>query len=255
VINRDQFSMSSGRADKVRGVHVAIVTDNKDQPSPFLIKVKYPWLPGDDKTYWARVAMPMAGPERGAYFLPEVDDQVLVVFVHGDIEQPVIIGSLWNQKQPPPEANADGKNDVKVLKSKSGHRIVFDDTAGDEKVTVVDSTKKNKIAMSVKDKITTIESSGNITIKAQGNVLIHGNTVKMTAKGKIEGTGKSRLAISTDGAINVKASSKMTVSGSTCNIQMGAGKGEGGAGGAAGGGQQGSAAVAQVTGQIGRAHV
>jgi uncharacterized protein involved in type VI secretion and phage assembly len=91
----------------------------------------------------------MAGPERGTYFLPEKDDQVLVVFEHGEVERPIVIGSLWNKNEPPPETNANGKNEVKVIKSKTGHRIIFDDTEGAEKVTVVDSTKKNKVVLDV----------------------------------------------------------------------------------------------------------
>lgn len=248
MINQDNFQQPSERADKIRGVHLAIVVENKDETRPFLVKLKFPWLPGDDKTYWARVVMPMCGPERGTYLLPEVDDQVLVVFVHGEIERPVVIGSLWNDKQKPPESNSDGKNDVKVVKSKSGHRIIFDDTDGAEKVTVVDSTKKNKVSMSTADKVTSIESADAITIKAKAQVLIHGKSVKMTAKGgdiKVKAGGAVKLT--TSGALDVKSGGTITIKGSQVNLNMGAAEGQGGKGGAAGTSQKGNAAVAQVT--------
>ena len=74
MINPDRPDPAAIRADKLRGVWLAIVTDNKDDGQPFRVKVKFPWLPGDEKTYWARIAVPMAGPDRGTYFLPEVDD-------------------------------------------------------------------------------------------------------------------------------------------------------------------------------------
>ena len=117
------------RANKLRGVHLAIVVDNKegDGNPGYRVKIKLPWLSADDVTYWARIAVPMAGNKRGTYFLPEVDDQVLVVFEHGDIERPIVIGALWNDKQKPPQSNDDGKNDVKVIKSKTGHRLIIDD--------------------------------------------------------------------------------------------------------------------------------
>ncbi|KAB2897392.1 MAG: hypothetical protein F9K40_12960, partial [Kofleriaceae bacterium] len=247
MISRDEFQQPSERADKVRGVHLAIVVENKDETRPFLVKLKYPWLPGDEKTYWARVAMPMGGPDRGTYLLPEKDDQVLVVFVHGDIERPVVIGSLWNQKQMPPESNADGKNDVKVIKSRSGHRIIFDDTNGSERVIVVDSTKKNKVSLDVKEKTTSIECSGDITIKAKAKVLIHGKSVQMTSKdGDTTIKSGADQKIETAGALDVKASGTITIEGSQVNLNMGAASAQGGKGGSAGAGQKGSAAVDQV---------
>ena len=172
------------RADKVRGVHIGVVTENKEgQDNPgYRVKVKLPWLTGDETTFWARIAVPMAGDKRGTYMLPEVDDQVLVVFEHGDIERPIVIGSLWNDKQKPPQQNSDGKNNVKVIKTKSGHRIILDDKDGEEKVTIVDSTKKNKIALDAKEKTATLETAdGDIEIKAAaGNVLFEsGASIKI----------------------------------------------------------------------------
>ena len=89
----------------------------------------------------------MGGTERGTYFLPENDDQLLVVFEHGDINRPIVIGALWSKKQEPVEVNESGKNNTKLIKSRAGHRIIFDDKEGAEKVTIVDKTKKNKIVL------------------------------------------------------------------------------------------------------------
>ncbi len=72
----------------------------------------------------------MAGAGRGLYILPEVDDEVLVAFEHGNPSTPYVLGGLWNGKDKPPEANSDGKNNMRVLKSRSGHVIRLDDTAG-----------------------------------------------------------------------------------------------------------------------------
>ena len=100
---------STGRAARRRGVYLAIVTANTDKggaDSKYQVKVKYPWLPpseeGDEEvSYWARILVPMAGASRGTYFLPEVDDQVLVVFEHGDLSRPIVVGGLWSNEQRP----------------------------------------------------------------------------------------------------------------------------------------------------------
>jgi uncharacterized protein involved in type VI secretion and phage assembly len=76
---------------KIRGVQLAIVVDNKDgEGNPgYRVKVKLPWLNEQETTFWARIAVPMGGSGRGTYVLPEIDDQVLVVFEHGDISRPI----------------------------------------------------------------------------------------------------------------------------------------------------------------------
>src|SRR6185436_10757590 len=126
-IDRVMSRAQSGQ--KIRGVHLAIVVDNSegDGNKGFQVKVKFPWMLEEEGTYWARIAIPMAGKERGTYFLPEPDDQLLVVFELGDINRPIVIGSVWSKQQEPVETNDSGKNNTKLIKSKSGHRIIFDD--------------------------------------------------------------------------------------------------------------------------------
>jgi hypothetical protein len=87
---------------KVFGVAVAVVTDNKDPDKLYRVKVRYPWLDngaksGGEPSYWARISTIGAGKDRGIYFLPEVEDEVLVAFEHGDMNRPFIVGALWNK--------------------------------------------------------------------------------------------------------------------------------------------------------------
>ena len=89
-------------ASRIYGVVVGVVTNNQDPEELGRVKVKFPWLSDADESDWARIATPMAGNEKGIYFLPEVDDEVLVVFEHGDLRFPYIIGALWNGQAPPP---------------------------------------------------------------------------------------------------------------------------------------------------------
>lgn len=127
------------------GVYYAIVTQNKDEDQKVArIKVRFPWLPGGDKdqSHWASIAVPMTGDTFGTYTLPEVDDTVYVVFLGGDFNHPVVIGGGWNKTDTIPEANENGKNDFRFIKSRSGHRLLFDDSDS-AKVVLTDRTNGN----------------------------------------------------------------------------------------------------------------
>ncbi len=221
----DRIHLREQRAERLRGVYLGIVTANTNEggDSKYQIKVKFPWLPADsaqDESYWARIAVPMAGPERGTYMLPEVDDQVLVVFEHGDIRRPIVIGALWSDKQKPPEVNGDGKNHLRVIKSKSGHRLIFDDTDGSERVILVDSTKKNKIVLDSADKSVTVESAdGDIEITASsGAARLHGKDVLIKTTAALAGKGGMKLQVATKGPLNVKASGELKLQGAMTQI-------------------------------------
>jgi uncharacterized protein involved in type VI secretion and phage assembly len=212
----DRVSQQSSRAAKFRGVYLAVVTDNKDNPPDnpgFRVKVKIPTLVADQTTFYARISVPMGGKDRGAYFLPQVDDQLLVVFEHGDINRPIIIGALWSNQQKPVETNASGKNNTKLIKSRSGHRVIFDDKDGSEKITIVDSTKKNKIILDSANKVVKIESSGDIVIKAKTNVIMHAQSLTLGTTETFGGSTQNVMthAVSTFG---IKASAAITFKGS-----------------------------------------
>jgi len=207
------------RASKIRGVHLAIVVDNKDGEGNrgYRVKLKFPWLNEQETTYWARIALPMGGPDRGTYLLPEIDDQVLVVFEHGDIDRPLVIGALWSKKQEPVEVNQSGKNNTKLIKSRCGHRIIFDDKEGAEKITIVDKTKKNKIVLDSANKSIKIESNGDIEVIAKTNVIMHANALKIGTSECVTGKGASLLTHSAK-TFGLKASSGITIGGGNTTI-------------------------------------
>ena len=133
---QDILGQQSSLADfsgRIYGVVIGIVTDNKDPDKMGRIKMKLPWLAEDAESTWARIATLMAGNDRGSFYLPEVDDEVLVAFEHGDLRYAYVLGTLWNGKDKPPETNDDGKNNKRVIKSRSGMTILLDDTSGSEK--------------------------------------------------------------------------------------------------------------------------
>ncbi len=137
--------MPGGAADRTGthdrgGIYYAIVTQNDDPEGPGgRVKVRYPWLPdGDrDQSFWAPVAVPMVGGEFGTYTLPEVEDTVLIMFLSGDMNHPVVVGGGWSSVDPPPEVNDDGKNNFKLIRSRAGHRMILDDS-GKTKVVLTD---------------------------------------------------------------------------------------------------------------------
>jgi uncharacterized protein involved in type VI secretion and phage assembly len=181
---------------RIYGVVVGIVTNNQDDTGQGRVKVKFPWLSDDDESNWARVATPMAGNGRGMYFLPELDDEVLVVFEQGLVHRPFVIGAVWNGKDKPPENNTDGKNNLRVLKSRSGHTILLDDTEGAEKIRIEDGKKKTCIELDANKGSISISSEGDLTVKvsgklnlsSDGDVTIHGRTVNINdGKLKVQG--------------------------------------------------------------------
>lgn len=181
-----------GAGRRITGVVIGIVTDNKHPDGAYRVKLKFPWIrsteAGDKEDFfsaWARISTSMAGAGRGLYLLPEVDDEVLVMFEHGDIRRPIVIGSLWNGVDVPPVGKKapknskdpmgvdlgikaacvptadEPKNRARFFMSRSGHLLLFDDAdeAKDEKIvlktkrghTLVLNDKKGKESIAIYD--------------------------------------------------------------------------------------------------------
>ena len=159
----------------VKGVAIALVTQNKDDDGLCRVKVRYPWHDKPRESYWARLAMPMAGNDRGLVLIPEVGDEVLVGFEREDLRFPYVLGALWNGKDKPPLANDDGKNDKRILKSRKKHYLLFDDGAqgvvelAHEKGRKVVFDDNGIVVQDEKGNIVKIDSnSGAMTIEANG---------------------------------------------------------------------------------------
>lgn len=190
---------------KIYGVVIGIVTNNKDPEGHGRVKVKFPWLSDEDESNWARVVSPMAGNDMGIFFLPEIDDEVLVGFQYGDINMPYVLGSLWNGKDVPPKKNYDGKNNIRMIKSRSGHVIIFDDTDGDEKIEIIDKTEKNVITIDTKTNTLSLESDSNIEISApNGKVTINAMDLEVTASASAKITASSGMDLESSGTMNIK---------------------------------------------------
>ena len=129
-----------GAATRWYGVYPALVSDIKDPDNQGRVKVTLPWSPdsdGGEYEVWARLATMMGGNNRGSWFIPDANDEVLVVFEAGDPTRPYVIGGLWNGTDSPPERmDGSGKNYKKVISSRNGVKVTLDDNDGRESLVL-----------------------------------------------------------------------------------------------------------------------
>jgi uncharacterized protein involved in type VI secretion and phage assembly len=175
------------------GVYPALVSDLADPDKQGRVKVKLPWSPdtaGDEYSAWARIATLMGGNNRGSWFIPDVNDEVLVLFEGGDPRRPYVVGGLWNGSDAPPESmDGGGKNYKKVLRSRNGVKVTLDDkdgqesfvaeTPGGQKVTLKDGPGTIELADSNGNSIKL--DPGGITINAAIKLSITASTIDVSA--------------------------------------------------------------------------
>jgi uncharacterized protein involved in type VI secretion and phage assembly len=201
------------RQPRIDGVVIGLVTNNKDEEGNLgRVKLKYPWLPKVDgaeiESGWARIALPGGGAQRGLFFLPEVNDEVLVSFEFGDINCPMVIGGMYNGQDAHPLSSdavgSDGKVNERVLKTRSGHIITFGDKDGEEKISIIDKTTKNSIVFDSAANSITLKADGDIVMEAGGKL-----TMKATSDFSVEGSKGSIK--STQGTMDVNATGALTM--------------------------------------------
>ena len=193
----------------LKGVAVAVVTQNQDDEGLCRVKVRFPWHEDARESYWARLSMPMAGDDRGLVLIPEVGDEVLVAFEREDLRFPFVLGALWNGKDKPPVANDDGKNDKRKLQSRKKHYLLFDD--GSQGVVELAHEKGRKV---------TFDDTGFVVQDENGNtVKVESSSGAMTieAKGQLN-IKAATITIEATGTFDLKSSGTMTIRGSLVNI-------------------------------------
>lgn len=210
VLTKHQIEESL--TSRVYGVVTAVVAGIDDPDEKGRVKVTFPWLKDGQESPWARVMSFMAGKDRGAMFRPEVDDEVLVLFEHGDMRRPYIIGALWNGKDNPPEdggANAD--NHVRLIKSRSGHIIKLDDTPDGEKIEITDQKGANTLIIDSAADTVTIAADKDIQLQApNGKIILEGGDVEINSSGTVKIEAASNADVNAGGTLNI--------SGKTVNI-------------------------------------
>jgi uncharacterized protein involved in type VI secretion and phage assembly len=176
------------------GVVEGLVVENKGDDEG-RIKVTFPWLDGRSVTDWCRVSQLYAGNGYGALFVPEVNDEVVISFIHGDMRFPIIVGGLYNGKDKPPTAPVDG-TDQKIIRTKAGHQILFDDHA-DQAAVKVTSAAGHTLEMD--DSGTAIKitaaKGGTVTVTADGSITLHAPKVTIESNDIDLGGGASQHAV------------------------------------------------------------
>lgn len=194
---------ASGLGGRWYGVAVALVSDIADPEGLGRVKVRLPWAESGGYEVWARLCTFMGGNNRGSWFIPDVGDEVLVCFEHGDPRRPYVLGGLWNGNDPPPETmDGAGENNKKVLRSRNGVKVTLDDSSGQERM-VLETPGGQSVTL--KDGPGTIEitdSNGNsiklepagVTVTAAAKVTVNASTVEVSAGMVTVNAGMSRFS-------------------------------------------------------------
>ena len=211
---------AEGEATKMYEAAIAVVTDNKDPSKLGRVKVKIPVLSEQDTSYWSPIVMFGAGKNRGWFFIPEIEDEVLVMFEHGDINRPLVVGALWNGKDKPPDKNPGG-NPRRVIKSRAGSKITFDDDQ--MKIIIEDGGGKGRITFDSNNNKIIIEAlEGDVCFQSPtGDMKIVAKTAELKATQNLEVHAGSDMKWGTDATAKVNGSS-VTLSGAKVNMNCGA---------------------------------
>ncbi len=213
-----QVREAEERADRIYEPVIGIVTDNKDPDGLIRVKLKFPTLPIDDNAYWAPVSGVGAGKQRGWFFLPEVGDEVVVMFVNGDIARPVVLGAVWNGKDTAADTNG-GKNERVTIVSRAGSKITLDDDAGT--VTLEDGGGKGKLTISKENKITIESATGDVCLLApDGDLNVVAKEIKLDGSMNFHIESKSGgTKLGSNAKLTIKGSGMLQISGQQTQLQ------------------------------------
>ncbi len=235
------------------GLLNAIVKDIWDEQHKGMIKVEYLMGEKNKKTSdWVRVMTGYGGDGFGNYWLPEIGTEVLVGFIHGNMNMPVVLGCLWNGKDQLPEGAASEKNETKTVMTKGGHKITFTETEGKQKITidtpkgltilmddeneavfVQDKEKENSIHLDCKNGAMKLKAKQemSLTIGTKEVMKADADTIKLTCgsiqldaqqtlklagqTASVEGTS---IKVKADGEMGLQASGVTQIKGSMVKI-------------------------------------
>ena len=169
--------------------------DNDDPAKLGRVRIRYPWLGDQAVSYWARLAMPGAGPDYGMAWVPQVGDEVLVAFEQGDPDHPFVIGGLWNGSDAAPLGDGlldSGKVKRSGFVSRTGHKLVFFDDAGESGVAIISANNKYRISLNETkgqlhvyfDGKLLLEGTGDVEVKTQGDFKVNATGVTIQAQGQ-----------------------------------------------------------------------
>ena len=244
----DEDRNKNSANDFFPGVTVGVVTDIDDPEGLGRLKVRLVNRDASNyETEYIRVMTPMTGQKWGSFFFPEVGDEVLVAFNQGDINRPYVLGSLWNKNYKPPTTIKDQKNDIRMIKTRSGHEIIFNDKEEEESleiktpqgksvkmddkedtIVITDQegkniltidTKNGKIDVEAEKKMTLKSGDSSIILDAEKNSISVESSASLNIKSnQIAISGKSTLEVSAGSSLVNKCDGPTTIKGATVKI-------------------------------------
>jgi uncharacterized protein involved in type VI secretion and phage assembly len=194
------------RENKVYGVSVATVLNNIDCTGEARVQLLLPWLPG--YTPWARLSSQMAGMGRGMFFVPQIGDEVLVAFNHGDVRDPYVLGTCWNTMDRPPSLLPTDAVTKRKIRTPLGHELSFDEATQTVKLEsntmstiTLDPTKAE---ISTPTATITIGKAGDITISAKTKLTLDAPIIEINAKTLLTAKSKGAAQFEAEGVCLVK---------------------------------------------------
>jgi len=198
------------------------ITDNADPDGLGRVRVGLYYLGKDIVTNW----IPAVTSYSGVFVLPEIDDQVVVVFMGDNPDNPILLGGLWSNKQRPPvtgenkgsDLNKDGKNNLRFIRSRSGNRMIMDDTKDNEKIQFISSGSSSRIEIAANGTGLLLDTGKGIKISAKGAVNIEGERCNIKMKKGLLAQSENIKLESKGKDVNVKAGNSITVKGNGINL-------------------------------------
>jgi phage protein D/phage baseplate assembly protein gpV len=235
---RSLYGLASGGGGARTGQSpvIAQVSDANDPQQQARVKLTFPWLSDSYVSDWARTVQPGAGKNRGAMVLPEVGDEVLVIFEQGDIRRPYVLGGLYNGVDTPPTGGpklidgSSGAINRRSMVSRRGHRIdLIDEDGRTEGITLSSTGDKLQLKMDSVDTKITLHSDGKILIEGKGGIVIDAANSKLELKGsevsiaattgvKIDG-GSGSVDVSTSGPLSLKGTTAKLEGSATTDVK------------------------------------
>lgn len=214
-----QIRQTEQRSNRVYDAVIGLVVDNKDPEKLARVKIKIPSLNTNETTWWAPLVSLGAGKERGWLFIPEIDDEVVVIFESGEMNKPLVIGALWNGKDVPADAN-DGENERRSITSREGSKIILDDK--EEQIVIEDGGGLGKITIT-KDKIMIEASENDVCVQApMGELNIVANEFQGEASQNFQIQATAAAKLSSDAKVTIKGGSMLKIHGATTSLNGGA---------------------------------
>jgi uncharacterized protein involved in type VI secretion and phage assembly len=198
--------------NKIFGVSIATVLNNIDCTGEARVQLMLPWLPG--YTPWARLSTPMAGMARGTFFVPQIGDEVLIAFNHGDVREPYVLGTCWNTMDRPPSMAPTDAVTMRKIRTPLGHELSFDEAT--QSVTLSSNTMSSITLDLAKAEIST--PTAKVTIGKAGDVTISAKTKLTLEAPVIEINAKTLLTVQSNGTAALKATGTCAVNGEMVKI-------------------------------------